>query len=125
MDIEVVSLHYIKYTTSVPYTEIKIFFRVNQSNRVQVTVQIAMAENTCTKVEEETQQVTDSSQGRVVTSNGKLRPMSTLSSESGYHEGMQQVDSANKDQLLYIQVSSPTTAIQYSVIQECYCKTDL
>ena len=69
-----------------------------------------MAENTCTKVEEETQQVTDSSQGRVVTSNGKLRPMSALSSESGYHEGMQQVDSANKDQPLYIQVSSPNNS---------------
>ena len=35
---------------------------------------------------EETHQVTDCSQGRVVTSSGKLRPLTALSTESGYHE---------------------------------------
>ena len=35
---------------------------------------------------EETQQVTDCSQGRVVTSSGKLRPLTLISIESGYHE---------------------------------------
>ena len=37
-------------------------------------------------LDEETQQVTDSSQGRVVTSSGKLRPVTVLSTESGYNE---------------------------------------
>ena len=35
---------------------------------------------------EGTQQVTDCSQGRVVTSSGKLRPLTALSIESGYQE---------------------------------------
>ena len=40
----------------------------------------------CHDLDEETQQVTDSSQGRVVTSSGKLRPVTVLSIESGYNE---------------------------------------
>ena len=35
---------------------------------------------------EETQQVTDCSRGRVVTSSGKLRPLTLISIESGYYE---------------------------------------
>ena len=35
---------------------------------------------------EETQQARDCSQGRVVTSSGKLRPLTALSTESGYQE---------------------------------------
>ena len=41
---------------------------------------------------EETQQVTDCSRGRVVTSSGKLRPLTILSTESGYHEDTRETE---------------------------------
>lgn len=78
-----------------------------------------MAESTYTNLEEGTQQAKDSSEGRVVTPNGRLRPVSALSTESGYNEGMEQVDSGDKDQP---QVSS--TKISNTYVSITYGETN-
>lgn len=69
-------------------------------------------EEESTDLEEETQQVTDSSQGRVVTSSGKLRPVTVLSTESGYNEDICETEQP-------FQVS----AIILSCVCMCVCTT--
>ena len=55
---------------------------------------------------EGTQQARDCSQGRVVTSTGKLRPLTALSTESGYQEDTCEAEQPLQVCLSYVHVAA-------------------